>query len=59
MARSTVLDPDDEHGGRLLGPNDLAPCKTESARRRHITKGETCATCGVGYEDLPRRRWRP
>lgn len=30
-----------------LGPNALLPCGTESARRRHLAHGQTCAECGV------------
>lgn len=41
-----------------LGPNDLAPCPSDSARRRHLAKAETCPVCeiGVGYEPLPDAR---
>jgi septal ring factor EnvC (AmiA/AmiB activator) len=28
------------------GPNDVLPCGTESARRRHQARGEDCAICG-------------
>ncbi|MEV1315330.1 hypothetical protein AB0J14_04515 [Micromonospora arborensis] len=27
------------------GPNDLLPCPSESARRRHAAHGRTCRTC--------------
>jgi hypothetical protein len=27
------------------GPNDLLPCATDGARRRHAAHGETCLTC--------------
>ncbi len=29
------------------GPNDLLPCGTDSARRRHLARNERCARCGV------------
>ena len=27
------------------GPNDLMPCGTDPARRRHLARGEVCDTC--------------
>lgn len=27
------------------GPNDLVPCPSESARRRHLARGEICVAC--------------
>ncbi|MGC4886739.1 hypothetical protein [Micromonospora sp. DT227] len=29
------------------GPNDLLPCGTDSARRRHLARNEQCTLCGV------------
>lgn len=28
-----------------FGPNDLMPCGTTVARRRHLARGEECDTC--------------
>jgi hypothetical protein len=33
--------------GQRPGPNDLLPCGTESAVRRHLAKRERCWICGV------------
>lgn len=29
------------------GPNDVLPCGTDSARRRHLAHGRDCTVCGV------------
>ena len=29
----------------VLGPNDLVPCPSHSARRRHQAHGESCRVC--------------
>lgn len=29
----------------MPGPNEVLPCGTESARRRHAAHGQTCRTC--------------
>jgi DNA-binding XRE family transcriptional regulator len=31
--------------GRRPGPNDVLPCGTDSARRRHLAKAELCPVC--------------
>lgn len=33
--------------GDRFGPNDLMPCGTQTAKRRHLAKGEECDTCGT------------
>lgn len=30
-----------------LGPNDLVPCPSSSARRRHVALAEACTACGT------------
>jgi hypothetical protein len=35
------------------GPNDLLPCKTESARRRHLARAEHCDECGTEGRRVP------
>lgn len=29
----------------VLGPNDVVPCPSRSARRRHQAHGQTCRVC--------------
>jgi hypothetical protein len=36
-----------------LGPNDLLPCPSETAKRRHLIRAERCRTCGT------EGRWMP
>lgn len=31
----------------MFGPNDVLPCPSESARRRHAAHGQTCQVCEV------------
>lgn len=33
-----------------LGPNDLAPCGTRSARKRHAAHGQLCLACEPDLE---------
>jgi hypothetical protein len=41
------------------GPNSLLPCGSESARRRHLARNETCPRCHVeGGRILPQDRPR-
>lgn len=35
----------------------LLPCRTPSARRRHIAKTEQCAACGIDGA-IPEHMWR-
>ncbi len=35
------------------GPNDVLPCKTESARYRHLARGQVCHACGVSVGPPP------
>lgn len=35
------------------GPNDLLPCGTDSARRRHLARNERCRRCGLDDGVLP------
>lgn len=38
---------------RLAGYDVALSCGTESARRRHVIKGEACADCGVSVDSAP------
>ncbi|MDG4784391.1 hypothetical protein O7626_00325 [Micromonospora sp. WMMD1102] len=49
-ARPIAADPVPPAAPSPYGPNDLEPCGTESARRRHLAHGRDCAVCGVGDE---------
>lgn len=46
-------------GGRTLGPNELAPCGTRAAYRRHLAHGEDpCDDCKDGNRVEERERGR-
>lgn len=39
--------------GARPAPNEVMPCGTPSAKRRHAALGQTCLMCGAGHEPLP------